>query len=84
MSEEKVRTIPGDVTLELHGYLADLKVRPLESADLNGETAIENALLEVGIPIAAIELVVVNGSLVGKKYPIQPGDKVAIYPITVS
>lgn len=84
MDKSTSRILHGVVTVELHGYLADLKVRPPAAEDLVSEKRVlDKALMEMGIPAAAVEKVVVNGSLVSKKYQISVGDTIALFPLTL-
>ena len=82
MEEKDIRTIESAVTVELHGYLAGLKLRPLTEADLPAQgLPVERLIFEMGIPVAAVERVVVGESLVSKKYPVKAGDKVTLFPL---
>ncbi len=84
MKELETRIVEGSITLELHGYLAGLKVNLPEAEDLEaGDYTLGKAMLESGIPGSAVEKAIVNDSLVSMAHKIKAGDRVVLYPYTV-
>lgn len=47
----------------------------------DGRPGIKGAIEAQGIPHREVDLIVVNGISVGFKYPLQDGDRVAVYPV---
>lgn len=82
---DEVRIVEGAVTLELHGYLAALKVNLPEKEDIiAGDYDLGKTLFEAGIHTAAVEKAVVNQSLVTMRYKISPGDYIVLFPLKVN
>lgn len=50
----------------------------------NGHPGIKDPIEVFGIPHTEVELIVVNGQSVGFGYQLQPGDRVAVYPVLES
>ncbi len=85
MNEQETRIVTGSITLELHGYLASLKVNLPEAEDIEtGEYSLGKAMLEAGIPGSAVAKAIVNESLVSMAHKIKVGDKIVLYPFTVN
>ncbi|MDO4541902.1 MAG: hypothetical protein Q4C00_03600 [Bacillota bacterium] len=84
MKDQDTRIIEGSITLELHGYLAGLKINLPEAEDIEtGDYSLGKAMLEAGIPGSAVDKAIVNESLVSMAHKIKVGDKVVLFPYTV-
>lgn len=84
MNPEEVKIYEGSVTLELHGYLADLKVNlPAEEDIEGGDYDLGKTLFEAGIHTAGVGKAIVNESLVTMRHQIKPGDKIVLFPIEI-
>lgn len=61
--------------------------RPLHSRGktsvyrFDGRPGIKDAIEALGIPHTEVDLIIVNGTSVDFKYPLQDGDRVAVYPV---
>jgi len=66
---------------ELNDFLpAGQRKRTLDYV-FNGSPGIKDAIEAFGIPHTEVELILVNGESVGFDHPLQPGDRVAVYPV---
>lgn len=46
-----------------------------------GAPAVKDAIKAQGVPHTEVDLILVNGLSVGFDYHLQPGDRVAVYPV---
>jgi uncharacterized protein with PIN domain len=58
----------------------DKRQRPVDYR-FTGRPSIKAAIEGCGVPHTEVDLIVVDGVSVGFDYPLQPGDRVAIYPV---
>jgi uncharacterized protein with PIN domain len=49
--------------------------------DFCGEPAVKDVIEAIGVPHTEVDLILVNGASVGFDYRLQPGDRVAVYPV---
>jgi len=66
---------------ELNDFLPLPKRKITNRYTFNGQPAIKDPIEAQGIPHTEVDLIVVNGVSVGFKYKLQPGDRVAVYPV---
>jgi uncharacterized protein with PIN domain len=66
---------------ELNDFLpAAQRKRPIPYA-FTGTPAVKDAIEALGVPHTEVDLIVVGGRSVGFDYHLQPGDRVAVYPV---
>jgi uncharacterized protein len=47
----------------------------------NGSPSIKDAVEAIGVPHTGVDVILINGDSVGFDYRLQPGDRVAVYPV---
>jgi uncharacterized protein len=66
---------------ELNDYLPPDRRKREFSFQINERTTVRQMLRALGIPVAEVELVLVNGSSAGLFRKLKEGDRVSIYPV---
>lgn len=66
---------------ELNDFLPLHRRKQTVQYAFNGAPAIKDSIEAQGVPHTEVDLVVVNGESVDFGYPLQPGDRVAVYPV---
>jgi len=66
---------------ELNDFLPRPRRKQTVHYDFNGHPAIKDPIEALGVPHTEVDLVVANGESVGFGYQLQPGDRVAVYPV---
>ena len=65
---------------ELNDFLSrERRQRPVVYS-LNGPVAVKHVIEALGIPHTEVELILANGRPVGFSYPVEPGDRLSVYP----
>jgi uncharacterized protein with PIN domain len=65
---------------ELNDLLAPKGRQRPASYRLNGPVAVKHAIEAQGIPHTEVDLILANGRPVDFSYPVQPGDRLSVYP----
>ena len=66
---------------ELNNYLAPKRQRQSFVYEYAGEPTLQAVLKDLGIPPGEVSLVLANGISVSLNYTLQPGERIAIYPV---
>ena len=66
---------------ELNDFLPPAQRKRALSYRFKGHPGIKDPIEALGVPHTEVELIVVNGESVGFDYPLQAGDRVAVYPM---
>lgn len=66
---------------ELNDFLPPDQRKKTISYRFNGHPAIKDSIEAQGVPHTEVDLIVVGGESVGFGYQLQPGDRVAVYPV---
>ena len=66
---------------ELNDFLKPEQRKQARTYRFDGHPGIKDAIEAQGVPHAEVDLIVVNGMSVGFDYHLQPGDRVAVYPV---
>lgn len=66
---------------ELNDFLKPLQRKRALRYRFSGHPGIKDPIEAFGVPHTEVELIVVNGESVGFDYRLQPGDRVAVYPV---
>lgn len=65
---------------ELNDFLPPARRKTTIGYAFDGHPAIKDPIEALGVPHSEVELIVVNGESAGFDYPLQNGDRVAVYP----
>ena len=66
---------------ELNDFLKPHQRQRALTYRFNGHPGIKDAIEAQAVPHTEVDLIIVNGESVGFDYPLQPGDRVAVYPV---
>ncbi len=66
---------------ELNDFLPPEKRKQTIAYRFDGHPGIKDPIEALGVPHPEVDLIVVNGRSVGFDYQLQPGDRVAVYPV---
>lgn len=66
---------------ELNDFLKPEQRKQTVPYRFNGHPGIKDPIEALGVPHVEVDLIVVNGESVGFDYPLQDGDRVAVYPV---
>lgn len=66
---------------ELNDFLAPGRRKVSFPYDFNGAPAIKDAIEALGVPHTEVDMILANGHSVGFEYALQPGDRIAVYPV---
>ncbi len=66
---------------ELNDFLPLAKRKRALRYEFRGHPGIKDPIEAFGVPHTEVDLIVVNGESVGFDYPLQSGDRVAVYPV---
>lgn len=66
---------------ELNDFLPPAQRKRTLRYEFNGRPGIKDSIESFGVPHTEVDLIVVNGESVGFGYPLQHGDRVAVYPV---
>jgi hypothetical protein len=66
---------------ELNDFLPIEKRKRDFSASFPQQSTIEDVMASLGVPDAAIDLILVNGQSVDLSYPLQGGERISVYPV---
>ena len=66
---------------ELNDFLPPSQRRKTVVYEFSGRPGIKDPIEAIGVPHTEVDLIVVNGESVGFDYPLQHGDRVAVYPV---
>ena len=65
---------------ELNDFLPSKKQRVTFAYEFTGWPTVKDLIEAIGVPHCEIDLILVNGESVGFDYPVQGGERVAVYP----
>ena len=66
---------------ELNDFLKPERRKQTVPYRFDGHPGIKDPIEALGVPHSEVDLIVVNGESVGFDYQLQPGDRVAVYPV---
>ncbi len=66
---------------ELNDFLPPEKHKRTFLHRFSGQPAVKDVIEALGVPHTEVDLILVNGKSVGFDYLLQPGDRVAVYPV---
>jgi len=66
---------------ELNDFLSEERRQREFTYEFSGSPAIKDAIEALGVPHVEVDLILVNGRSVPFSYRLQPGDRVAVYPM---
>jgi uncharacterized protein with PIN domain len=66
---------------ELNDFLPPARRKRAFPYPLQGTPSVKDAIEALGVPHTEVELILVNGNSVGFGYRLEPGDRVAVYPL---
>ena len=66
---------------ELNDFLKPERRQQAVVYRFDGQPGIKDPIEALGVPHVEVDLIVVNGESVGFDYPLQDGDRVAVYPV---
>jgi uncharacterized protein len=66
---------------ELNDFLTPEQRKKTLRYEFNGHPGIKDPIEAFGVPHTEVDLIVVNAESVGFEYRLQPGDRVAVYPV---
>jgi uncharacterized protein with PIN domain len=66
---------------ELNDFLPRERRRRPVVYSLNGPVAVKHVIEALGIPHTEVALILANGRPVGFTYPVEPGDRLSVYPV---
>lgn len=66
---------------ELNDFLPPAQRKRALRYEFRGHPGIKDPIEAFGVPHTEVDLIVVNGDSVGFEYPLQGGDRVAVYPV---
>lgn len=66
---------------ELNYFLPKDKQKRSVVYRFNGNPSVKDAIESLGVPHTEVDLIIANGASVGFDYHLQPGDRIAIYPM---
>jgi uncharacterized protein len=66
---------------ELNDFLPPGRRKQALRYEFNGHPGIKDPIETFGVPHPEVDLIIVNGESVGFEYPLQDGDRVAVYPV---
>lgn len=66
---------------ELNDFLPPEQRKKTLRYEFNGHPGIKDPIEALGVPHTEVDLIIVNAESVGFDYQLQPGDRVAVYPV---
>ncbi len=66
---------------ELNGFLVEAQRHRTLECSLLGHPGVKDLIESFGVPHTEVDLVLANGDSVGFDYQVQPGDRIAVYPM---
>ncbi|MBP6874591.1 MAG: Mut7-C ubiquitin/RNAse domain-containing protein [Candidatus Eisenbacteria bacterium] len=66
---------------ELNDFLPPERRRRAIAYSFSGSPSIKDAIEALGVPHTEVDLIIANGASAGFGYRLQPGDRIAVYPV---
>lgn len=66
---------------ELNDFLPSIRRKTSFAFEIKGNPMVKNAIEELGVPHAEVDMILVNGNSVDFSYRLRNGDRVSVYPV---